>query len=75
MGNAQRLPDGLLLSHLSGLYYAEWVRRGPAWVIATTITVAFSTTNIIVGDMGSQCQHALLNLPGRSTRLKKVDAV
>lgn len=56
MGNAQRLPDGFLLSHLSGFYFAGWVKRGPAWVIATTITVTFNTTNTC--DMGSQGQHA-----------------
>ncbi|KAL5340779.1 hypothetical protein BJX70DRAFT_94201 [Aspergillus crustosus] len=67
-GSRDVLPDGLLISHLPGLYCAGWVKRGPTGVIATTMTDAFSTADAIAADVAGS-GGSLLNSPGEATGL------
>jgi adrenodoxin-NADP+ reductase len=43
-------PGELTAGHLSGLYCAGWVKRGPTGVIASTMQDAFSSADIIAQD-------------------------
>ncbi|GAB1191122.1 hypothetical protein APSETT444_000293 [Aspergillus pseudonomiae] len=69
-GANEQLPDGSVISHLPGLYCAGWVKRGPTGVIATTMTDAFTTADVVVADLSShRGKGSLLNGPGHSTGL------
>jgi adrenodoxin-NADP+ reductase len=43
-------PGNLTAGHVSGLYCAGWVKRGPTGVIASTMQDAFSSADIIAQD-------------------------
>ncbi|KNG88455.1 NADPH-adrenodoxin reductase Arh1 [Aspergillus nomiae NRRL 13137] len=69
-GANEQLPDGSVISHLPGLYCAGWVKRGPTGVIATTMTDAFTTADVVAADLSShRGKGSLLNGPGHSTGL------
>jgi adrenodoxin-NADP+ reductase len=69
-GDDERLPDGSVISHLPGLYCAGWVKRGPTGVIATTMTDAFTTADVVATDLGKhRSKGSPLNAPGHSTGL------
>lgn len=69
-GEAQKLPDGSLITHLPGLYCAGWVKRGPTGVIASTMTDAFTTADTMMQDFASHGGSAsLLHMPGTSSGL------
>lgn len=69
-GEAQKLPDGSLITHLPGLYCAGWVKRGPTGVIASTMTDAFTTADTIIKDVATHGDSgSLLNGPGSGSGL------
>jgi adrenodoxin-NADP+ reductase len=41
------------MGRFPGLYCAGWVKRGPTWVIASTMEDAFSTADAIAEDWGA----------------------
>lgn len=43
-------PGGLTAGHVSGMYCAGWVKRGPTGVIASTMDDAFTTAEVIAKD-------------------------
>lgn len=46
-------PGGLTAGHVRGLYCAGWVKRGPTGVIASTMSDAFASADIIAQDWES----------------------
>lgn len=43
-------PGSLTVGHVSGMYCAGWVKRGPTGVIASTLDDAFRTADILIAD-------------------------
>lgn len=48
--SAEQGPGPLAATHISGFYCAGWVKRGPTGVIASTMTDAFASADIVLQD-------------------------
>lgn len=49
-----RGPGGLAAGHVSGVYCAGWVKRGPTGVIASTMDDAFTSADVVAKDWGDR---------------------
>jgi len=52
--SAERGPGPLAATHIPGFYCAGWVKRGPTGVIASTMSDAFASADIVLQDWSEE---------------------